>query len=473
MDLAITNGSQGYVRKISTSTTVDNLTYCTCVIVKFPDSKIQLLELPHGHFPITPISWRFTTLLPDENGKLRKVRITHHQLPIQPGFAVTGQSAQGKTLPHVIVNLHEGSFGAYVAASRARTREGICITQRVTLDDLNKPIPYDLFQEVQRFDAIEHNTYVHYGILNADLVQVPNPESERSVSTRHKLSFQESPSNSKRKLKALDDNDTDNGKIVRQPKKARTAQKLMSQETTPINVQHSAIRSQRIAGCSWDSHNWSCAYDTVFMLLFFIYKSWDTDTRTHWRSDINAPYRQQISNLFDFLFETPHATKSTELFNQCRNALRDSISADFPTTCPRYGQVGCAVTNILELFVRSNSCQFDPSLICTNGCSQSSNPDIQFRPSSLPPVCSYPLRHSRGFDILNLLHQPPEVSLQEWIDLHFQERYGTYYSDAVMSLTPCATCASATDIRVVISTLPDMFFFERSGNISSSPVHMT
>ena len=80
--------------------------------MEFPDSKVRLLDLPPGHFPITPISWKFTTILTDEHGTQRKVRITRHQLPIQPGFAVTGQSAQGKTLPQVIVNLHEGSFGA-------------------------------------------------------------------------------------------------------------------------------------------------------------------------------------------------------------------------------------------------------------------------------------------------------------------------------------------------------------------------
>jgi hypothetical protein len=34
------------------------------------------------------------------------MQITRHQLPIQPAFAVTGHSAQGKTLPQVLVNLH-------------------------------------------------------------------------------------------------------------------------------------------------------------------------------------------------------------------------------------------------------------------------------------------------------------------------------------------------------------------------------
>jgi len=68
-------------------------------------------------------------------------------VPVQPGFAVTGQSAQGKTLPCALANLHEGGFSAYVAASRAWNRNGLCITEPVTLQDLNKPIPHTLLFE--------------------------------------------------------------------------------------------------------------------------------------------------------------------------------------------------------------------------------------------------------------------------------------------------------------------------------------
>jgi len=65
-------------------------------------------------------------------------------MPIQPGFAVTRLSAQGKTLPKVLVGLHEGGFAAYVAASRAKSRTGLCITQAVHLTNLNKPLPHNL-----------------------------------------------------------------------------------------------------------------------------------------------------------------------------------------------------------------------------------------------------------------------------------------------------------------------------------------
>ncbi|KAG1894375.1 uncharacterized protein F5891DRAFT_961688, partial [Suillus fuscotomentosus] len=115
------------VRNISTYLGITNGSQGICAIVEFPASKVQLSGLPPHFFPVVPMTWTFTTLLQDDQGNEHKLRITRHQLPIQPAFAVTGHSAQGKTLPSVLVNLHEGGFSAYVAASWARTCEGLCV----------------------------------------------------------------------------------------------------------------------------------------------------------------------------------------------------------------------------------------------------------------------------------------------------------------------------------------------------------
>ncbi|KAG1779377.1 hypothetical protein EV702DRAFT_966447, partial [Suillus placidus] len=103
-DLGITNGSQGVIHYISTAVCPVGLMYARCVIVEFPGSKVHLSDLPGSCFPVVPVSWTFTTLLKCRDGSERKLRVTRHQLPIQPAFAVTGHSAQGKTLPRVLVN---------------------------------------------------------------------------------------------------------------------------------------------------------------------------------------------------------------------------------------------------------------------------------------------------------------------------------------------------------------------------------
>jgi len=168
-DLSITNGSQGVVHHVYTSVCPVGFTYCTCAIIEFPDSKVSLPGLPEKYFPVQPTKWTFTTLLDTDDGEKVSVQISRLQLPFQPGFAVTGQSAQGKMLPSVLVNLHEGGFGAYVAASRARRREGLCITEEVNLDQLNRPIPYNLHR------VLEHNTYIHHEFGNGPLEKCARP----------------------------------------------------------------------------------------------------------------------------------------------------------------------------------------------------------------------------------------------------------------------------------------------------------
>ncbi|KAF6755635.1 hypothetical protein DFP72DRAFT_811382, partial [Ephemerocybe angulata] len=161
-ELGITNGSQGVLRKLVTEELEDRTLVPKVAIVHFPNSKVKLDGLPDGHFPIEPVSWSFAIQTPspqrdDETNRLN-LRIRRYQLPIQPAFAITGQSSQGKTLPSVLVSLHEGGFGAYVAASRAQNRHGLAILHPVELKDLNKPLPDDLTFEMKRLRALEHNT---------------------------------------------------------------------------------------------------------------------------------------------------------------------------------------------------------------------------------------------------------------------------------------------------------------------------
>ncbi|KAG1849117.1 hypothetical protein C8R48DRAFT_554992, partial [Suillus tomentosus] len=108
-DLGITNGSQGAVQHIYTAICAHGFTYAICALVEFPHSKVCISGLPPGVFPIVPSTWTVMTLL-DCVGGQKKVRLTRYQLPIQPVFAITGHSSQGKTLPSMIVNLHDGGF---------------------------------------------------------------------------------------------------------------------------------------------------------------------------------------------------------------------------------------------------------------------------------------------------------------------------------------------------------------------------
>ncbi|KAH7872344.1 uncharacterized protein C8R40DRAFT_1071833 [Lentinula edodes] len=118
-ELGITNGARGFLRKLELVTDNNGLTYCKYALVEFPDSKVQLAGLPKGYFPIK---------------------------------------------------------------SRPRSREGLFITQKVTIDDLNFPVvPYDLWFEARRFEIMAHNTKIVWGFEEGILKDVPDAEGEQRL----------------------------------------------------------------------------------------------------------------------------------------------------------------------------------------------------------------------------------------------------------------------------------------------------
>ena len=81
-DLKITNGAQGFIRKLSLAVTPQGLTYCSCAIVEFPDSPVKLEGLPQGFFPITPVTFSFTTsFIREADGKTEKKKIFASSAP--------------------------------------------------------------------------------------------------------------------------------------------------------------------------------------------------------------------------------------------------------------------------------------------------------------------------------------------------------------------------------------------------------
>jgi hypothetical protein len=388
-DLKITNGAQGYVRKIALDISPQGLTYCSCAIVEFPDSPVKLEGLPQGHFPITPVTFSFTaTFTRERDGQTEKLKFSRHQLPIQPGFAVTGQSAQGKTLPKVLVNLHEGGFGSYVAASRAKSRNGLCITQAVRLNDLNKPLPHDLFVEVHRLGVLEKNTLVHHGFSSGVLLPVPDPESEVEVAkdiVKIKVVDPESSSSKKRKMDDRDESGPNVSTLYSEnnissnsvgPKKKRQKKLLNSsssnsdvrQRPTESNDPSSSPRSPLLsAGCRWTPESWSCAYDSVFMSLYGIYASSAPQFRQDFRSI--SVLTDNLARSYEVLSH-PRSHTNT-MFNHHRDKLRDSLSAISPGLFPRFGHFGACVSSIIDIAFPRSTRKLIILPSCPHGCSLS------------------------------------------------------------------------------------------------------
>jgi len=391
-ELKIANGSQGYVREILMEVLSHGVSHCKCVIVEFTDSPMQLMGLPKGYFPITTSTFSFTTHILRDTVK-HKIKVTRNQLPIQPAFAVTGHSAQGKSLPKILTSLHEGGFAAYVAASRAFDREGLCITHPVQLSDLNKPLPQDVFNENRRLKALEHNTSIRFGFISGSSIHVPDPETEKNLDMSRTFSISYTDSTLKRKYNDQEHHVLDNiiAKEKKRPK-INASENSISIDTTrslplpflgTINV--TCPRNDFISGCSWSSDNYSCAYDTIFMTFFSIYRSLDDERRIIFRHILNE--FGSLGDSLEILME-PERQNVTQ-FNLLRDRLRDHLSSIDPINFRRYGRHGAPLSLILEMIVPRTQYKLNIYGRCTSTqCGNRSKIGTDFLQGILAVRCS-------------------------------------------------------------------------------------
>ena len=182
VELGVTTGAQGFVRGLELEQLESGDMHASLAIVEFPDADFQLDGLPKNHFPIKAVSGRITQVMRKKIDNARwRMEATRYQLAFELGFAVTGHSAQGKTMDCVVCDLNSLDGGGYVAASRARTREGLVITRPVTLQVLNRPLKHELVFELRRLNVLSHNTLVRHGYLDEPLLNVPDFEIEKDL----------------------------------------------------------------------------------------------------------------------------------------------------------------------------------------------------------------------------------------------------------------------------------------------------
>ncbi|KAE8220859.1 hypothetical protein CF319_g5685 [Tilletia indica] len=161
--LGITNGAFATVQGWHLEKDQWGCTIPKGVILKFAsDVTWCMTDLTPGCYPVVPTSTSFKFAATDEEGAVETV--ARHQLPLQPGFAMTIHSAQGVTSRcPIIVDLQRGGFESYVAASRATRREDVYLMAPVTRAQLNGTgLPYSLRTELYRLGKIAAKTQTEH-----------------------------------------------------------------------------------------------------------------------------------------------------------------------------------------------------------------------------------------------------------------------------------------------------------------------
>ncbi|KAG2114486.1 hypothetical protein BD769DRAFT_1391473 [Suillus cothurnatus] len=216
--------------------------------------------------------------------------------------------------------------------------------------------------------------------------------------------------------------------------------------TTKVAVKHPRISTEetqtqptsRSAGCKWSSENWSCAYDSTFMIFLYIYRSASHTWKTSWRAGCGN--REQLGVLFEKLLSSNTNLFSQQLFDACRDKFRDLLNAHDPNTFPRFGPHLTSASAIMEYMCPEPHLHIRTvveSNVYTDEIGSQS-------PLRLPSYCG-PLH---WLDVPN-----PLLSLQVWFELWF-----SYQTDRLNERRNHNTFGSRADI--ILTNPPPLLFFE-------------
>jgi hypothetical protein len=279
---------------------------------------------------------------------VKLVQIVRWQVGIQPGFTLTSQSSQGKTILKVLADLTEGGFLAYVTASHAQSCYSLCILKQVNLNHLRRNLPFNLSHESLQLDALAHNTLVNFGLVNSGCVTVPDVERDCRFDRKQSNKFKGGD-----KCKCEDSTDNAEEECGLKMPKPNGCPTLPGKEMPPHSTSSSFVFPT--AGCMWDSVNWSCTFDSVFMSCFVLYMD-----NSHMFCQLLScflPDSTQLTSQFGNLLHTQMVGTNPLNFRNERNFLRLKLYNSDPGLFPLNGHTLVSAYNVLDKSVGYNLVQ--------------------------------------------------------------------------------------------------------------------
>ena len=160
----LVNGSFGYLRDFRSQEDEDGIRSLKSCIVEIPDITCEPLpHLPPKHVAIIPDTVDMRPITHPASGKSCKMR--RFQIPLTPGFAMTAHKAQGRTLPHVIVDFAgcRGTKSPYVMASRSTSLEGLLVMRSFNRSKISCHRSQEARDEFNRLNLARWQTIAIHG----------------------------------------------------------------------------------------------------------------------------------------------------------------------------------------------------------------------------------------------------------------------------------------------------------------------
>jgi hypothetical protein len=412
-DLGIVNGARGILRKLVVKESNDGYTHAHVAIIEFPDSRVHLEGLPPKYFPIYPTKWSFKAKInldeDNPNSQIELHTIIRTQFPFEPAFAITAHGSQGKTVPKVHAMLHQGGRLAYVAVSRAMSRDGLTIQRPVTLDEINTRIDPHLLLETVRHEQIAMNTLIRLGFQDGQYIEVVDPEDGWNWHPKAVFKF----IRNKRKRGNIDE-DQDEVNEDLQPIVVNRKTPRLSYKAQPNTI---ITRN----GCQWDSIDWSCAYDCLFMLYHHIYSLWSSDVKQDW-STLNLITRE----LSDIFKSDPITSVQ---FNAGRDRLRNLLSIYASESYNIRGQVLVEILPAFSFLENHEACMLEYLSIQCDLCGF--NFLIQEHRQYVTELKT--ASWQKYINFLNYEGHSEEVKIKDWETIQILESYDTGLKDDMLT----------------------------------------
>jgi hypothetical protein len=386
-ELCITKGQEGHVASWQSVIGPHGQLVLDTLFVRLdqPAKTIKIDRLPENVVPLTKLSKSVLCVTPSDVA----LKINCSQVPVLPNFAMTDYASQGKTQYFNVVDLSgcRDHMSYYTSLSRGSTAEGTVIVQGFNPHKIMCGASGYLRQEFRELELLDEITKLSYegtlpnningNVRNACIRQfqlykgteyVPaNVSKQLKWTSTDPMDLLNIVTDSawqiikdKRKMhnSVLEHNEYPNIQTKRKDFSTHTF--VVAKGTAPVQNtnstkrkadeelinEHSKKKKAKLTfipsqdtpvGITWDSEDYSCAYDAVFSILCDVWIQ-NPAKWTKWFCWLSEPLKRLAYNYREIL----QGKKSLEAArNNVRKWLHNKDNILFP-----YGQVG---TNVAEL----------------------------------------------------------------------------------------------------------------------------
>jgi hypothetical protein len=359
--------------------------------LKDPPKTIELPHLPINVIPMTMTSKKIKCNLPNDY----EINIIRQQINVLPNFSMTDYASQGKTRLYNVVNLsHCRNFQSiYTCLSRSSSAEGTLIIQGFNSTKITKGLSGHLRQEFRELHLLNEITKEIYeghldknylGSLRNPIISKYQNEIKRNNHsiTLHpalKLSYGENIIKQKddegiwnlNLYEKLTNSNKDENKLKRKVSELCISDKGIDLKRkfnvrTPLSISQN-LNVQIPLGLTWDENDYSCAYDSLFTVLYHI---WIQDQIKHEEYFANGTeWFKLLHSQFNLL------SQKKKTFEMVRDHIRTKLNCEKPLSYI-YGKNYTDIDELVREITSSKN--YGTSHIQCLNCKFSINKEFQY-----------------------------------------------------------------------------------------------